>query len=77
MATEGPADKVNGKTSSPMMSTEQPGLLVLVADGTEITSHYLEIGILSNIVLCHLKHAKVEISNWAERTTCDEYDRSL
>lgn len=60
-----------------MMSTEQAGLLVLVADGTEITSHDLEIGILSNVILCHLEHAEVEISYRAEGATGNEHDGGL
>lgn len=65
------------KTSSPMMSTEQTGFLVLITDGTEIASHDLEIGILSDIIPRHLEHAEMEIGYRAEGSTCDEYDGGL
>ena len=49
-----------------MIGCEQTRLVVLVADGTEISADDLEIGVLANIVLRHLEHPQVEVGYGAE-----------
>ena len=51
-----------------MFGTQEAGLLVHITNGTEITSDDLVFGLLPGIILRHLKHAEVEVSDWAERT---------
>lgn len=52
--------------SLPMMGAQEAGFLVLITDWTQVASNYFEIGVLSNIVFGHLKHAEMQVGNWAE-----------
>ena len=63
---------MNGGMNPPVACTEETWFLVHIADRGEIASKNLELGILPDVVLGHFEHAKVEVSYWAERTTCDE-----
>lgn len=60
-----------------MLRTEQPGLFVHVADGTEVSAQDLEFGILAGVVNGHFEHSEMEIGNWRERPAGDEDDRLL
>ena len=60
-----------------MRRAKQTRFFILVRDGTHVPSHNFEIGILASVVDCHLKHAEVEVGDWAERPTCDQYDGLL
>jgi hypothetical protein len=51
-----------------VLGTQEAGLLVHVTDGTEVTSDNLVVGLLPSIVFRHLKHAEVQVGDWAERT---------
>jgi hypothetical protein len=57
-----------------MRRAKQTRFFILVRDGTHVPSHNFEIRILAGVVDCHLEHAEVEVSDWAERPACDQYD---
>lgn len=57
---------------APMLCTEQTGLLVHVAHGTEVAPDDLEIGVLADVVDGHLEHAEVEVCDGAEGAARDE-----
>ena len=59
------------------MCVKQSRLLVLITNGTEVTGHNFVICILAHVVLGHLEHPKMEISDRTERTTCYEDDGML
>ena len=65
----------NEKGSLPVTSTKETRFLVHVADGTKITTDDFEIGILSNIVLGHFEHTKMQIGDWTEGATCYKHYR--
>jgi hypothetical protein len=52
----------------PVTSTKETRFLVHVAHRAEISTKNFKVGVLSDIVLCHLKHAQMKISDWTERT---------
>lgn len=54
------------------MRSEQAGLVILVADGTEVSTDDFKVGVLANVVLCHLEHAEMEVGDRAEGATCDQ-----
>lgn len=56
----------------PMVSAEKPRLLVHITNGAEITPYYFEVCVLTDVIDCHLEHPQMQISHWAEGTTCDE-----
>ena len=60
-----------------MLCVQKPRLLVLVRDRTQVPAHDLPIGILTNVVLGHLKHSEVEVRDGAEGAAGDEDDRLL
>ena len=65
------AHKTSRETTEKMMylpvsGGEKSGFLVLLAYRAQIGANNFEIGILPDIVSCHLKHAKMKICNWAE-----------
>ena len=60
-----------------MVCAEKPRLLVLVADRTEVSADDLEVGILANVVLGHLKHAEMEVGDGAEGAACYQDERLL
>ena len=60
-----------------MMCAKQSRLLVHITDGTEVTAYNFAICILANIILGHLEHSKMEISDWAEGPACYENDGLL
>ena len=62
---------------SPMLCAEKARLLVLIAHRAEVAAYNLEVGILADVVLGHLKHSEVEVSNWAEGAAGDEDDGLL
>ena len=53
-------------------STKEPRFLVHVAHRAEISTKNFKIGVLSDIVFCHLEHAQMEVSDWTERTACHQ-----
>ena len=53
-----------------MTSTKEPRFLVHVAHRAEISTKNFEVGILSDIVFCHLEHAQMKVSDWTKRTAC-------
>ena len=61
----------------PMTSTKESRFLVHVAHRAEISTKNFKIGVLSDIVFCHLKHAQMEVSDWTERATCHQNDGNL
>lgn len=62
---------------SPMFRAQQPGLLVHVADRTEVAAHDLEVCALADVVDGHLEHAKMEVGDWGEGAAGDEDDGLL
>lgn len=60
-----------------MVCTEQSRLLVHITDRTEVPAHNLKISILTDIVLGHLKHPQMEISDWTEGAACYKNDGLL
>ena len=60
-----------------MICREETGFLVLVAHRTEVAPDDLKFCILANVVLCHLKHAEMEVCDGAEGAACDEDDGLL
>ena len=56
-----------------MVGAKQARLLVHVADGTEISTHNLEVCMLPDEILCHLEYAEVEIRNRAEGAAGDKH----
>lgn len=61
-----------GQNALPVTSTEEARFLVHVAHGAQISTKNFEVSVLSDIVFGHLEHAKMKVSNWTERTACDE-----
>ena len=51
---------------SPMAGGEKSEFLVLLAHRAQIGANNFKIGILPDIVSCHLEHAKVKICDWAK-----------
>lgn len=62
------------KQHSPVMCVKQSRFLVLITNGTEITAYNFVICVLANVVLGHLEHPEMEISDRAERTARYEDD---
>ena len=60
-----------------MFGAQEARLLVHITDWTEVASDDLVLGLLPSIVFGHLKHAKVQVSDWAEGTTGYEDERLL
>lgn len=56
----------------PVTSTKEPRFLVHIAYRAQISTKDFEVGVLSDIVFRHLKHAQMKEGNWTERTACDE-----
>lgn len=50
-----------------MFGTQESGFLVHITDRTEVTSDDLVVGLLPSVIFGHLKHAEVQIGDWAER----------
>jgi len=48
------------------MCAKQTRFPIHVTDRTEIAADDLKISILANIVLCHFKHAEMQVGDWAE-----------
>lgn len=69
--------RILGIDCSPMMCAEQTRFIVLVAHGTQIPAHDLEVGALPNIVLGHFEHSEVEVSDRAEGPAGNENDGLL
>lgn len=59
------------------MRTEQSRLLVHITDWAEVPAHNFKIGILTDIVLGHLEHPQMEISDWTEGAACYQDDGLL
>jgi hypothetical protein len=57
-----------------MKGAKQSRFLVLVRDGTYVSTHHLEICVLAGVIDGHLEHAQMEVGNWAERSARDEDD---
>lgn len=55
-----------------MMGANKTWFLVLVTDWTEISTHNLKIGVLTNEVIRHLEHAKMVICNRIKGAACYE-----
>ena len=66
-----------GMIDTPVLCTEQARFLIHVANWTEITADNFKVGVLADVVLCHLEHAEMEIGDWAEGTTSYEDKRGL
>ena len=60
-----------------MLCVQKPRLLILVRDRAQVPAHDLPIGILTDVVLGHLKHSEVEVGDWAEGAAGDEDDGLL
>ena len=53
-------------TSLPVLGTQETRFLVHVTDGTEVTSDDLVLGLLPSVIFSHLKHAEVQVGDWAK-----------
>lgn len=62
---------------SPMFRAQQPGLLVHVADRTEVAAHDFEVCALADVVDGHFEHAQMEVGDWGEGAASDEDDGLL
>lgn len=60
-----------------MWGAEKTRFLVLVTDGTKVTTDDLKVCVLSDVVLGHLEHAKVKVCDRAERAAGHQHDWSL
>ena len=66
------ADPSSKGKDLPVTSTKEPRFLVHVAHRAEISTKNFEVGVLPDIVFCHLKHAQMKVSDWTERTACHQ-----
>lgn len=64
----GPRVNKNGDKydDSPITGAQQPEFLILIGDGTHVSTHHFKIRVPAGVIDCHLERAQLEVGNRVE-----------